>query len=1209
MKPYRKSIKLPPGPTPYPIVGNILELGNKPHQSLAKLSKIYGPLMHLKLGSLTTIVVSSPEVAKIVLQRYDQVFSSRTVPTAIQALDHHKFSVVGMPVGNQWRKLRKICKEKMFSMQKLDASQGMRREKLENLWDYVNECCVSVDFAAFGSDSSQEYKDTVCGIMAVVGKPNFADYFPLLKMADLLGISRDTTFFFKKCFEIFDEIISQRLKIRGTSEDPMLKNDMLEALLDLKQKNESELSFDDIKHLLLWKGKMTDLLYVKNLFSVDKPESKSDEDWEHENMQVCGFIRKWVEDNVYNHIMMNLRYKEGSSISDHLNDYQGILDQLSDMGVKFDDEVQALWLLNTLPDSWETFRVSLISSAENGVVSMQLAKSGTLNEEMRRRAQSSSSQSDTLKLLSKLLELRCCRTGTRAVGKTERWEGSACLYVSCLRLRNPGKSIKLPPGPTAFPIIGNILELGNKPHQSLAKLSKSYGPLMHLKLGSLTTIVVSSPEVAKIVLQRYNQVFSGRPSPGAIQALDHHKFSVAWMSVGDQWHKLRKICREKMFSMQKLDASQGLRREKLENLRDYVNECCVSGQAVDIGKAAFTTSLNLVSTTLFSVDFAAFGSDSSQEYRDTVCGIMAVVGKPNFADYFLLLKMADLQGVFRDTTFYFKKYFEIFDEIISQRLKIRGTSEDSKLKMICWKPFLISSVGSNPFDRVVVGRILSGSRFNFNAFKETMLTAFKPRKRIDFEKLDNGRFLLNFESPNDLDKVLEEGPWCYDNDLVILKLLLENDDLLSVPLWWVDFNVLAKGLLISKMTEDMAFFIGNSLGQFRFVDLARNGVSRGSTLRIRVGLDVSKPLRRVSFFRAGSNNFNISYTYERLPNFCYICGIMGHVFQFCKDPNKDVFKKSNKEFPFSHSLRAPSKMSYPYRSMRRGSDAFSPHNENPSRSSLATTWRKDSRPHDHQLPVRAQVEKSEGTETHNASHKQPISDCEMEGISGASPSTYLNSLTVGSLVPMIISPVKIVSPGDKNQRPISPSHELDHTIDALRVHPVIARSVQSPTGETQAIQVIIQSPNPPASQLRLFNEPYGDGDLISEINAPLPSPILINIPLQFSMSPARHDHKSVSSQRKKGYSKKFTPKSLKRKMHDISPIPVEVLEPVKKRSHLPIQIISDRKDTIEAWIRSCHGNFDWKLEQGLKSEELDMSEKFGLSLQKAIPLKAIPIKL
>ena len=61
------------------------------------------------------------------------------------------------------------------------------------------------------------------------------------------------------------------------------------------------------------------------------------------------------------------------------------------MGVKFDDEIQGLWLLNTLPDSWETLRVSLTNSAPSGVVTMEYTKSCVLNEEMRRRSQASSS--------------------------------------------------------------------------------------------------------------------------------------------------------------------------------------------------------------------------------------------------------------------------------------------------------------------------------------------------------------------------------------------------------------------------------------------------------------------------------------------------------------------------------------------------------------------------------------------------------------------------------------------------------------------------------------------------------------------------------------------------------------------------------------------------------------------------------------------------
>jgi len=49
--------------------------------------------------------------------------------------------------------------------------------------------------------------------------------------------------------------------------------------------------------------------------------------------------------------LINLRYKEGIFISDHLNDFQGLQDQLSKMGIEFDDEILGLWLLNTLPDS------------------------------------------------------------------------------------------------------------------------------------------------------------------------------------------------------------------------------------------------------------------------------------------------------------------------------------------------------------------------------------------------------------------------------------------------------------------------------------------------------------------------------------------------------------------------------------------------------------------------------------------------------------------------------------------------------------------------------------------------------------------------------------------------------------------------------------------------------------------------------------------
>ncbi|KAG6431267.1 hypothetical protein SASPL_109345 [Salvia splendens] len=166
------------------------------------------------------------------------------------------------------------------------------------------------------------------------------------------------------------------------------------------------------------------ILYV---FYAQKPESKSDEEWEFEHHQVCGFIRQFVEENVYHHVdqethartlwdklenlyasksgnnklfllkkMMMLRYKDGTSIADHVSEFQSSLTQLLGMGVTLDDEIVGLWLLATLPDSWETLRISLINSAPSGIVTLEIAKNGVLNEEVRRRSQGSSSQSEVL---------------------------------------------------------------------------------------------------------------------------------------------------------------------------------------------------------------------------------------------------------------------------------------------------------------------------------------------------------------------------------------------------------------------------------------------------------------------------------------------------------------------------------------------------------------------------------------------------------------------------------------------------------------------------------------------------------------------------------------------------------------------------------------------------------------------------------------------
>jgi hypothetical protein len=99
----------PSPPQRLPVLGHLHQfLASKQllHKWLHNMSKRYGPIMSLQMGSVPMLVVSSPDMARVVLNTHDLVFTSRTTSnSAARIFSYNHAGLAHTPYGMYWRKV------------------------------------------------------------------------------------------------------------------------------------------------------------------------------------------------------------------------------------------------------------------------------------------------------------------------------------------------------------------------------------------------------------------------------------------------------------------------------------------------------------------------------------------------------------------------------------------------------------------------------------------------------------------------------------------------------------------------------------------------------------------------------------------------------------------------------------------------------------------------------------------------------------------------------------------------------------------------------------------------------------------------------------------------------------------------------------------------------------------------------------------------
>ena len=92
--------------------------------------------------------------------------------------------------------------------------------------------------------------------------------------------------------------------------------------------------------------------------------------------------------------LFNLKMSESGHVVEHLNSFNTVVNQLVSVGIKFDDEICALILLASLPNSWEPMRAAITNSIGNATLKFIDVRNVILVEELRRKDSGKASSSN-----------------------------------------------------------------------------------------------------------------------------------------------------------------------------------------------------------------------------------------------------------------------------------------------------------------------------------------------------------------------------------------------------------------------------------------------------------------------------------------------------------------------------------------------------------------------------------------------------------------------------------------------------------------------------------------------------------------------------------------------------------------------------------------------------------------------------------------------
>ncbi|KAB2601993.1 hypothetical protein D8674_002998 [Pyrus ussuriensis x Pyrus communis] len=179
----------------------------------------------------------------------------------------------------------------------------------------------------------------------------------------------------------------------------------------------------------------------------------------------------------------------------------------------------------------------------------------------------------------------------------------------------------------------------------------------------------------------------------------------------------------------------------------------------------------------------------------------------------------------------------------------------------------------------LVGKVFTQKPVNKWGVRNILRAAWKELGEVEIKWVRENVFIISVKDENVATKIIEQAPWAVMKKVFSVvkwppELALEEMELNAVPFW-----TQLRGIPLGLASVENVQRVIKEAGQF--IAMEDTGHARGF-VRVRILVDTEKPLFKGCWIRRESNKETwVEFRYERLQDFCYKCGRIGHINTEC----------------------------------------------------------------------------------------------------------------------------------------------------------------------------------------------------------------------------------------------------------------------------------------------------------------------------------------